>query len=68
MNREEAHIKLDENDNKRIGKHRIIDEIYDDFESRTCGNCRFWSNEYGCIKLNIDLGTDFGCNEFKIKG
>ena len=25
--------------------YRIIDDIYDDFESRTCENCKYWKQE-----------------------
>ena len=54
-----------------------IDQIYDDFESRTCGNCRY--NDDMCtyqesikvfskvtrgVEHMLDF-TDFGCNRFE---
>jgi len=50
---------------------RLLDEIYDDFENRTCENCKHWkqyeNDEYGkCVnkKINEDfLDTEGECNE-----
>ena len=49
----------------------IIDEIYDDFESRTCGKCRYEhkitmsGSARSCTLLEIAIGKDFGCNKWK---
>ena len=59
----------------------IVDKIYDDFESRTCENCRNWSQEHITIGLCLmevsemdipDLSkystsNNFGCNKFERK-
>ena len=64
-----------------IEGEELIDMIYDDFESRTCENCKHWSLdlEYGhklgyCDKdignsLTIDNVTkhNFGCNRWEKK-
>ena len=58
-----------------------VDKIYDDFESRVCGNCKWYrpgtnnTNNwcaYGTSIGNNEHGDayvteDFGCNEFKRK-
>ena len=47
----------------------VIDNIYDDFESRICENCRY-SNpvSYICQELGgLQLDKDFGCNQFSCK-
>ena len=54
----------------------LIDAIYDDFESRTCENCKHFIDEKG-TKLQFcnartaggiigwnGYGKDFGCNKF----
>ena len=54
--------------------HEVTDAIYDDFESRTCGNCKYIAeigvdgDETGrCIKdhPNLIVDLDFGCNKFE---
>ena len=58
----------------------LIDEIYDDFKSRTCKHCRYLNrtkqNVLLCDINNISNGTDygalsvdedFGCNKFEEK-
>ena len=59
----------------------LIDKIYDDFESRVCGECKwFQTHRYYidihdkvgypqtvCEKLRINYGKDFGCNKFERK-
>ena len=57
----------------------LIDEIYDDFENRTCKNCKYFkgSNKIAnCSNLEvgamnggafIDVDKDFGCNKFEKK-
>jgi len=58
-----------------------IKMIYDDFESRTCGNCKHydddtclvnfydeWSDyEMDFYKVSISVPKDFGCNKFEAK-
>ena len=51
-----------------------IDKIYDDFESRTCENCKYNLNgiECNCNEsvvewLDTDTFPDFGCNKFERK-
>ena len=61
---------------------KFIDKIYDDFESRTCGNCKYnqkYDNSCNNSFVNNILSTsyigtaslkcvsDFGCNKFKRK-
>ena len=50
-------------------KH-AVDRIYDDFEQRTCENCKY--DSYGCSVqdsiLQVDpeaIFTTFGCNGFE---
>ena len=48
----------------------VIDEIYDDFESRTCGNCFFGSDKYYCDNPNsfceaTRIEPTDGCNQFE---
>ena len=49
----------------------LIDDIYDDFESRTCENCTYSEDiekSYErCEELGINVGRDFGCSLFKRK-
>lgn len=49
-----------------------IDKIYDDFESRTCENCKVIQNikkfNKGAAYCNIihkSVNKDFGCNKFE---
>lgn len=50
-----------------------IDTIYDDFESRTCKNCKYCDSQFRYEPCPIademiqDIGVNFGCNEFKRK-
>ena len=54
--------------------NEVTDGIYDDFESRTCGNCKHL-NELGidgngtgrCVEEepHFIVDTDFGCNKFE---
>ena len=51
----------------------FIDERYDDFESRTCENCKHWNktNEiavsFDCNRWHGSVMTskDFGCNKWE---
>lgn len=62
--------------------HELLDDIYDDFESRTCENCKYYdattynvSNDTTgfCKRLAIGRADayiefeDFGCNKFTRK-
>ena len=60
-------------------EEKFVNEIYDDFESRTCENCNYFidekgtkfqfcnaSTEGGIIGWN-GYGKDFGCNKFERK-
>jgi len=51
--------------------YRLIDEIYDDFEHRTCENCKYYN--ICSVQEAIDNSRyirplDFGCNKFERKG
>ena len=77
MNREEFKDKHE----NWIGRDEValIDEIYDDFESRTCENCKYFIDEKGtklqfCNARTVGgiigwngYGKDFGCNKFERK-
>jgi len=50
----------------------MLDEIFDNFNSRTCRNCLYWDAENQldgnskCNKLfNFRCYSDFGCNKFE---
>lgn len=57
----------------------LIDAVFDDFESRTCGNCEYHSfyhedtlsvccaDDLYCNRLGINTPEFFGCNKFKRK-
>ena len=48
----------------------IIDSLYDEFESRTCSNCKYWKqkNSSYCNTLSTFIAHEnFGCTEFKMK-
>ena len=80
MTREEAQravnlikyrLVYDANSSLNKPNRNIIDDIYDDFENRTCENCHFyrksirWCSESVEIKGYID--KDFGCNKWEEK-
>ena len=54
---------------------KIIDSIYDDFENRTCENCKYYDsfNESSGMCANISIqfvnavDSDFGCNKWELK-
>lgn len=60
---------------KNIASPYVINEIYDDFESRTCENCKYCiddgSSGYVCKGMSdvihISSIDDFGCNKFERK-
>ena len=81
MTREEAKVEAanttyrlvyDVNSSLNNPEFPLVDKIYDDFESRVCGNCGHGVQEdlgIYCPFVNY-CGTDymdkdFGCNEFK---
>ena len=49
----------------------VIDDIYNDFESRVCGNCKYFYTPEGtesfglCNKFKTLTESDFGCNRFE---
>jgi len=77
MNRQQAHDKLAEAvDDPFLDKYDVInqaeyilDDVYDDIESRVCGNCDFGGRQYCnnpnsfCVQSMIEP-TD-GCNQFE---
>ena len=49
----------------------VVDEIYDDFENRTCGSCKH-EDISSCPAYDYEYGLsprepDFGCNKFSCK-
>ncbi len=75
MTREEAHKQLysawSDEINYSVRPKDILDKVYDDFESGTCENCKWYKNvgeSYRvCLLYDIAYGKDFGCNKFKLK-
>ena len=52
----------------------VVDEIYNDFESRTCESCSYYGyicfkdrTILGCEKLILRVGKDFACNKWRSK-
>ncbi len=80
MNREEAGNSLVITAHSELGVickvnavDELIDKIYNDFESRICGNCEFYE-KYNSVCCNGDsplcsevVDKNFGCNEFERK-
>lgn len=71
MNREQAINLADDNcygdyEGNALGVDDVINTIYDDFESRTCGNCAVM--DCPILHTLANAGTirlvDFGCTEF----
>lgn len=57
---------------------KLIQSIYDDFESRTCENCKFYEEVYNekgrkthtimqCSIIKEPFSATFGCNKFELK-
>jgi len=72
MTREESKEKLWAtgriNTLSKVECNELINEIYDDFESRTCESCN--ASDYGnsfCLKLGIRVTKDFLCNKWEAK-
>jgi len=60
----------------------IVNQIYDDFKSRTCGNCKHQNNmkckhpflshmvdssAFGWVEENFETKEDFGCKKWEAK-
>lgn len=48
----------------------LIDRIFDDFESRICGNCEFYHQGYLCLEFGdgeFQPYKEFGCNKWELK-
>lgn len=41
--------------------------IYDDFESETCENCKYYYPTAQCMEIGINVRKDFGCREWEAK-
>ena len=70
MTREEAEDKAIELDDNGLNCEiqELISEIYDSFESRTCENCKYSTNDNWVCDAGIGRPSkDFGCNKFDIK-
>ena len=82
MTRNEFHKKVKCNESY-IGwhnAHELADELYDEFENRTCENCKYFKegedithictigNSCGVDEYGVPtVLMSFGCNEFKEK-
>ena len=81
MNREKAlwrvRPKTEQDDLKDVTHDTLvevhnatIDEIYDDFEQRTCENCKY-KERHKCIQRDngmMLITSDFGCNRWEVIG
>lgn len=75
MTREEAKKELNEYGYTISEQNKIIDDIYDYFENRTCKNCKFgmkyhFDDEIECVKIEADtqgmyFSNDFCCNKWE---
>ena len=72
MTREEARTVSYEQGN---GDDLVVDEIYDDFESRICGNCKHWNKQVRMCDNKDSFAYDAkatvvqgdSCNKFEEK-
>ena len=70
MTREEALYMLNDG---LYDNEEVINKIYDDFESRTCENCKYYEfissvDSYFCTNKESSakfVSSDFGCNRFE---
>ena len=52
---------------------KFIDKVYDDFESRTCKSCKYFTsspntNKYDCCEKGIaDTSISFCCNKWEVR-
>ena len=76
MTREEAKLEffnLLESGIIDFKEKNIIDKIYDSFENRSCGNCKYFTsspntNKYDCCEKGIaDTSISFCCNKWEQK-
>lgn len=77
MTREEAKKELNEYGYTISEQNKIIDDIYDDFENRSCKNCKFgmiypFDDDIECVKIEADtqgiyFSNDFWCNKWESK-
>ena len=79
MIRSEALLEVDnflDNENDFNNIRKLINKIYDDFESRVCKNCKYfvecndgyhYCNNINNTGLNGIITPDFGCNRFEKK-
>ena len=75
MTREEAKKELNEYGYTISEQNKIIDDIYDDFENRSCKNCKFgmtypYDDDIECVKIEADtqgmyFTGDFCCNKWE---
>lgn len=75
MTREEAKKELNEYGYTISEQNKIIDDIYDDFENRSCKNCKFgmiypFDDDIECVKIEADtqgiyFSNDFWCNKWE---
>lgn len=80
MNRQQALGQPGDRSLERAGINGLVNDIYDDFESQTCGNCihygeweyeipgaeDFTATATGCTPLRLRAPSlDFGCNQFE---
>ncbi len=73
MNRKEALDHAKQKLTYTLSYVECVNKIYDDFESRTCENCEYFTTpkfKYSvCEKIgNVTVPHDFGCNRFEEKG
>ena len=74
MTRAEAKLELNEYGYTISEQNKIIDDIYDSFENRSCENCKFLDMDLICTNLNTPCYSEysgrydnFGCSEWKSK-
>ena len=76
MKRENAIALLEDDRSEELKQFskKIVNKIYDDFESRTCNNCVYYNSmnessglceHLGLPELGVD--SDFGCNKWEAK-
>ena len=85
MTREQAYKKFKKIDSNikwvdfNLGYMKLLDEIYDDFENRTCKSCRYFEPDRfedgrGTCRnkntptRNFMVDCDYGCNRYEAKG
>lgn len=80
MTREEALLARENNYYSTVGQENttddvedLINQIYDDFDSRICKNCKYWQDYTdtlsiccnGTLEFRIATPKNFGCNKFE---